>query len=76
MLGPPHFVKEHKATLAQTKKVLEYKGGGIAFNPKFDKLITSLRTTVDKNGVGALDKEATRYNDIFDGFRLALQFYQ
>jgi hypothetical protein len=24
---------------------------------------------------GALDKEATSYNDIFDAFRLALKFY-
>ena len=40
---------------------------------KFDKLITSLRTAVDNDGV--LDKEATSYNDIFDAFRLALRFY-
>jgi hypothetical protein len=24
---------------------------------------------------GVLDKESTSYNDIFDGFRLALKFY-
>ena len=40
---------------------------------KFDKLITSLRTAVDNDGV--LDKESTSYNDIFDAFRLALKFY-
>jgi hypothetical protein len=46
----------------------------IAINPdKFDKLITALRTAVDNDG--ALDKEATSYNDIFDAFRLALKFY-
>jgi hypothetical protein len=28
---------------------------------------------VDNNG--ALDKEATSYNDIYDAFRLALKFY-
>lgn len=40
----------------------------IAINPdRFDKLITSLRTAVDNNGV--LDKEATSHNDIFDAFR-------
>jgi len=32
---------------------------------KFDKLIIALRTVVDNDGV--LDKEATSYNDIFDG---------
>jgi hypothetical protein len=48
-------------------------GGKIAINPdKFDKLNTALRTAVD-NG-GTLDKEATSYDDIFDAFRLALNF--
>ena len=46
----------------------------VAANPdKFNKLITSSRTTVDNDGT--LDKEATSYNDIFDAFRLALKFY-
>ena len=35
-----------------------------------DKLITSLRTAVENEGV--LDKEVTGYDDIFDEFRLAL----
>ena len=53
---------------------MENEGGRIAINPdKFDKLITSLRTAVDNDGV--LDKESTSYNDIFDAFRLALKFY-
>jgi hypothetical protein len=48
--------------------------GRIAINPdRFDKLITTLRTAVDNDGV--LDKESTSYNDIFDSFRLALKFY-
>ena len=53
---------------------MEIEGGRIAINPKFDKLITSLRTAVDNDGT--LDKESTSYNDIFDAFRLALKFYQ
>jgi hypothetical protein len=36
----------------------------VAINPKFDKLITALRTAVDNEGT--LDKEATSYDDIFD----------
>jgi hypothetical protein len=40
---------------------------------KFDKLITALRTAV--NNDGTLDKGSTAYNDIFDAFRLALNFY-
>ena len=54
--------------------VLEDNGGRIAINPAFEKLITSLRTSVDDDGT--LVKESTSYNDIFDAFRLALKFYQ
>jgi hypothetical protein len=71
---PVNFNKEHKAMLGHCKMILERDGGRIAVNlDKFDKLITSLRTAVDNDGV--LDKEATSYNDIFDAFRLALKFY-
>ena len=71
---PVNFNKEHKAMLGHCKMILESEGGRIAIHPdKFDKLITSLRTAVDNDGV--LDKESTSYNDIFDAFRLALKFY-
>jgi hypothetical protein len=71
---PVNFNKEHKAMLGHCKILLENEGGRIAISPdKFDKLITSLRTAVDNDGV--LDKESTSYNDIFDAFRLALKFY-
>jgi hypothetical protein len=60
--------------LGHCKMILEHEPGKIAINPdKFDKLITSLRTAADNNGI--LDKEATSYNDIFDAFRLPLRFY-
>ena len=71
---PVNFNKEHKAMLGHCKMILEHEPRKIAMNPdEFDKLITSLRTAVDNDGV--LDKEATSYNDIFDAFRLALKFY-
>jgi hypothetical protein len=71
---PVNFNTEHKAMLGHCKMIFETNGGRIAINPdKFDKLITSLRTAVDNDGV--LDKESTSYNDIFDAFRLALKFY-
>jgi hypothetical protein len=73
---PIHFAKEQEDTrgmLAHAKKMLEYNNGTIAINSRFDKLITSLRTAVEK-GEGSLDKEATSYDDKFDAFRLALQF--
>jgi hypothetical protein len=74
IIAPVNFNKEHKAMLGHCKIILENEGGKIAINPVFDKLITALRTAVDKDG--ALDKESTSYNDIFDAFRLALKFYQ
>jgi hypothetical protein len=49
--------------------------GYIAFNTKFDKLITPLKTAAGQNE-GVLDKEATSYDDVFDSFRLALVFYK
>jgi hypothetical protein len=36
-------------------------------------LITALITAVDNDET--LDKQSTSYNDIFDAFRLALNFY-
>lgn len=44
--------------------------GYLVINPKFNKLITSLRTAVDNEG--ALDKEIT-YDDILDALRLSLK---
>jgi Terminase RNaseH-like domain len=71
---PVNFNSEHKGMLGHCKMILENEGGRIAINQdRFDKLITSLRTAVDNDGV--LDKESTSYNDIFDAFRLALKFY-
>ena len=49
-------------------QVLEYNGGPIATNIRFDKLIT-LRTAVE-NGGRLLDKKATIYYNIFDAFRI------
>jgi hypothetical protein len=43
-------------------------------NHMFRKLITALRTAVE-NREGVLDKEATNHDDLFDAFRLSLQFW-
>ena len=68
---PVNFSTEHKAMLSHCKMIFEK--GYVSINPKHDKLITSLRTAVENEGV--LDKEVTSYDDIFDAFRLALRFY-
>ena len=68
---PVNFATRHKAMLAHSKLLLEK--GYLAINEKFDKLITSLRTAVAVENT--LDKEATSYNDVYDSFRLALEYY-
>ena len=68
---PINFSTEHKQMLGHAKMMFEK--GYVCINSKHDKLITSLRTAVENEGV--LDKEVTSYDDIFDAFRLALRFY-
>jgi hypothetical protein len=70
---PVNFAKEHKDMIAHCRNLMSNELVTIHPKERFDKLITSLRTAVDNEGV--LDKEATSYNDIFDAFRLALKFY-
>lgn len=71
---PIHLSKEHKNMLAHCKQMLEYNSGTVAIHPKFNKLITALRTAVE-NGEGVLDKEATSHDDLFESFRLSLSFW-
>jgi hypothetical protein len=71
---PVNF-SQHRTLLIHSKMILESKEYAIAINQRFDKLITSLRTAVE-SGEGVLDKQITSFNDIFDAFRLALNFYK
>ena len=68
---PVNFATKHKDMLGHTKLLLEK--GYISINPKFNKLVTSLRTAVDNEST--LDKQLTSYSDIFDAFRLSLRNY-
>jgi len=68
-----HFAREHKSMLTHCKMLLEQ--GALQIDPRFNKLIISLRTAVE-NGEGILDKHATSFNDVFDAFRLSMKFYQ
>jgi hypothetical protein len=45
-----------------------------ALGRRHTKLITALRTAVEK-GEGTLDKEATSHDDLFDAFRMSLQYW-
>ena len=71
---PVPFNKEHKHMLAHCKEMMEYQNGQVAIHPGFNKLITSLRTAVEK-GDGSLSKDETSHNDVFDAFRLSLMFW-
>ena len=46
----------------------------MAIHPRYNKLITALRTAVEK-GEGQLDKEATSHDDLLDAFRMSLQYW-
>ena len=70
---PIHFSVEHRTMLTHCKMFLER--GLLQIDPRFEKLIISLRTAVE-NGDGVLDKQATSHDDVFDAFRLAMKFYQ
>ncbi len=50
---PVPLAKYHKQMLAHTKEMMEYNNGLMAIHPRFNKLITALRTAVE-NGKGSL----------------------
>lgn len=70
---PVPFAKYHKEMLAHTKEMMEYHNGQMSIHPSKQKLITALRTAIENEGM--LDKEATSHDDLFDAFRLSLQFW-
>jgi hypothetical protein len=71
---PVRFARDHNKMLTHSKEESRVypRYGTIAISPRFVKLITSLRTAVEK-GEGTLDKDAASYDDILDEFRLCLQ---
>lgn len=69
---PIPFSKEHKNMLSHYKQMMEYDNGKVSIHPRFNKLITALRTAVADEW--SLDKEATSHDDCFYAFRLSLQF--
>jgi hypothetical protein len=63
-----------KEILAHCKEMLEYRQGLVSIHPRYEKLITALRTAVE-NGEKMLDIEATSHDDLFDAFMMSLQFW-
>lgn len=72
---PVPFAKYHREMLSHCKEMLENRNGYVEINPVYNKLITALRTTVDK-GDSTLDKGATSHDDLFDALRQSLQFWR
>jgi hypothetical protein len=60
----------NKEMLAHLKGLFEYQGGIMAIHPRHDKLITSIRSAVEK-GDGSLDKNETQFDNVFDALRLS-----
>ena len=69
---PINFGDRHIDLLHHAKNIAEKHR--IKIHPSFDKLITSLKTAYEEDGI--LDKEMTSYDDVFDAFRLSLQNIQ
>ena len=65
--------KGTQADASTLQRTTEYKNGMVAIHPRYNKLITALRTAVE-NGEGVLDKEATSHDDLLDAFRESLMF--
>jgi hypothetical protein len=75
---PVPFSVEGVKMLQHTKWLMEEtdEDGSslIAIHPRFDKLLTGLRTAVANEY--KLDKTATSFDDILDAFRLSLIFFK
>jgi hypothetical protein len=65
------MLQHAKALLDETE---EDGSSLIAIHPKFDKLLTGLRTAVANEY--RLDKEQSSFNDLTDAFRLSLIFFK
>jgi hypothetical protein len=70
---PIHFGTLHKILLDNCKWVTELTDDSdkatVAIHPKYDKLLTGLRTA--QSNEYSLDKTATSFNDIVDAYRMA-----
>ena len=70
-IRPVNFNTEHKNMLSNLHALVSK--GFLAIDPKYDKLIVSLRTAYAKELT--LDKEQTSYDDSLDALRLSLKGY-
>jgi hypothetical protein len=69
---PVHFGRQNKTMLTHAKNLVDNEI--VTIHPDFGKLLTFLRTAVEKQGV--IDKDRTSYHDIGDAFMMALYYFQ
>lgn len=70
LIVPVNFQLYHKTMAKQCVKVLAHRK--VRIHPKFDKLITALKSATVKDDEYSLNKEKSAFNDLFDSFRLSL----
>jgi len=70
-IRPVNFNTEHKNMLSNLHAVISK--GYLAIDPKYDKLLTSMRTAYAEEL--NLKKDVTSYDDLIDAVRLALKAY-
>ena len=70
LIVPVNFQLLHKTMAKHCVKVLAHRR--VRIHPKFDKLITSLKSATTKDDEYSLDKSKSAFNDLFDSFRMCL----
>jgi hypothetical protein len=68
---PVNFNTSHKEMLGNLHAIISKNY--LAIDPKYDKLLTSLRTTYARELI--LDKNQTSYDDLLDALKLSLKGY-
>ena len=75
---PVNFSTEHRKLLQGMKWAVEYTDNEgkplIGIHPRYEKLITSLRTAVTTTDPYTLNKVETSFSDSLDSFRLSTSF--
>ena len=70
LIVPVNFQLYHKAMAKHLVKVMAHRR--VRIHPKFDKLITALKSATTKDDEYSIDKPKSAYNDLLDSFRMAL----
>ena len=70
---PVSFAQEGASMLAHCKNLLEHEDNLVAINPKWEKLVTALRSCSAQEY--KMDKDLSSFSDIMDAYRLSMKFF-